>query len=172
MLITLRLRRNRSHFADDIFKCIFFNENELILIRISLKFISKGPINNIPALVQIMAWRRPGDKPLSEPMMVWLLTHLCIIWPQWVILQWWKYSQGDAYQMEGTWPSVLIFPRATIERYFLGHTSHTNADVFCGEYYVYDKGKVCESTLAVILVIDNKSFHDNGIRMIFIQLMA
>ena len=44
-----------------------------------------GPINNIPALVQIMAWRRPGDKPLSEPMMVRLLTHICVTWPQWVI---------------------------------------------------------------------------------------
>ena len=36
---------------------------------ISLKFVPKGPINNIPALVQIMAWRQTGDKPLSEPMM-------------------------------------------------------------------------------------------------------
>ena len=40
--------------------------------------------NNIPALVQIMAWRRPGDKPLSEPMMVNLLTHICVTRPQWV----------------------------------------------------------------------------------------
>ena len=36
----------------------------------SMKFVPKGPINNIPALVQIMAWCRPGDKPLSEPMIV------------------------------------------------------------------------------------------------------
>ena len=36
----------------------------------SSKFIPKGPINNIPAFVQMMAWRRPGDKPSSEPMMV------------------------------------------------------------------------------------------------------
>ena len=35
-------------------------------------------------LGQIMAWRRPGDKPLSEPMMVSLLTHICVTWPQWV----------------------------------------------------------------------------------------
>ena len=40
----------------------------IISIKISLKFVFKGPIDNIPALVQIMAWRRPGDKPLSEPM--------------------------------------------------------------------------------------------------------
>ena len=31
-----------------------------------------------------MAWRRPGDKPLSEPMMASLLTHICITRPQWV----------------------------------------------------------------------------------------
>ena len=66
----LRPRQNGRHFADDIFKCIFLNENVWIPIKISMKFVSKGPINSIPALVQIMAWRRPGDKPLSEPMMV------------------------------------------------------------------------------------------------------
>ena len=52
---TLRLRQNGRHFADSIFKCIFLNENIWIPIKISLKFIPKGPINNIPALVQIMA---------------------------------------------------------------------------------------------------------------------
>ena len=46
------------------------------------RFVPKGPINNIPALIQIMAWRRPGDKPLSEPMMVSLLTHICVTRPQ------------------------------------------------------------------------------------------
>ena len=61
-----------------------FNENVSIPIKISLKFVPKGPINNIPALVQIMAWRRPGDKPLSEPMMVSLLTHICVNQHQWV----------------------------------------------------------------------------------------
>ena len=73
---TLRPRRNRRHFADDIFKCIFLNENVLISIKIQLKFIPKGPINSIPTLAQIMAWRRPGDKPLSEPMMTSSLTHI------------------------------------------------------------------------------------------------
>ena len=47
-------------------------------------FVPKGPINNIPALVQIMAWRRSGDKPLSEPVMVSLPTHICATRPQWV----------------------------------------------------------------------------------------
>ena len=83
-LNTLRPRRNGRRFADDTFKCIFINENVRIPIKISLKFVPKGSINNIPALVQIMAWRRPGNKPLSEPMMVSLTTDICITRPQWV----------------------------------------------------------------------------------------
>ena len=79
---SLRPRPNRRHFADDIFKCTFENENEWILPRTSLKFVPKVQINNIPALVQIMAWRRPGDKPLSEPMLVSLPTHICVTRPQ------------------------------------------------------------------------------------------
>ena len=79
---TLRPRQNGRHFPDDIFKRIFLNENVWIWLKISLKFVPKGPINNIPALVQIMAWRRPGDKPLSEPMMVNLSTHICVSRPQ------------------------------------------------------------------------------------------
>ena len=75
---TLRPRQNGRHFADDIFKCIFVNENVWIRIKISLKFVHQGQIDNIPSLVQIMAWRRPGDKPLSEPMIVSLLTHICL----------------------------------------------------------------------------------------------
>ena len=66
-------------------KSIFLNENARTSLKISLKFVPKVRINNIPALVQIMAWRRPGDKPLSEPMMVSLRTHICVTWPQWVI---------------------------------------------------------------------------------------
>ena len=77
-------RQDGGHFPDDVFQCIFLNENAWISIKISLKFIPKGPINNIPALIQIMAWRRPGDKPLSEPMMVKLPTHICVTRPQWV----------------------------------------------------------------------------------------
>ena len=69
---TLRPRQNGRHFADAIFMYIFLNGNVWILVKISLKYVPNGPINNIPALVQIMAWRRSGDKPLSEPMMAGL----------------------------------------------------------------------------------------------------
>ena len=69
---SLRPRQNRRYFADHVFKCNFLNENVWIPIKFSLKFVPKGPINNIPAVVQVMAWRRTGDKPLSEPMMTQL----------------------------------------------------------------------------------------------------
>ena len=83
-LNTLRPRQNGRHFPDNIFKCIFLNDNVCILIKISLNFVPKGPINNISALVQIIALRWPGDKPWSEPIMVSLLTHIYITRPRWV----------------------------------------------------------------------------------------
>ena len=45
--------------------------------------------NDIPALIHIMAWRRAGDKPLFESMMVSLVTHICVTRPQWVNGQLW-----------------------------------------------------------------------------------
>ena len=97
---TLRPRQDGRRFPDDTFERIFLKENVIILIEISLKFVPKGPINNIPALFQIMAWRRSGDKPLSELVMVRLPTHICVTRPQWV--NWlmpddkWKIcTQGD-----------------------------------------------------------------------------
>ena len=57
-------------WADDILNCIFLNENYRISIQISLKYIPSSPIDNKPALVQVMAWRRIGDKPSSEPMLI------------------------------------------------------------------------------------------------------
>ena len=54
------------------------------LINISLKFVPNGLINNMTALLQIMAWCRPGDKALSEPIMVSLMTHICVTRPQWL----------------------------------------------------------------------------------------
>ena len=71
-------------FADDIFKCIFLNKDIWISIKNSLKFVAKVRIYNVPALVEIMYLRRLGPKPLSEPMMVSLLTHLCVFRLQWV----------------------------------------------------------------------------------------
>ena len=53
------------HFPDGIFIYIFSNENAWILVSISLRFVPKGPINNIPSSIQTMVWRRSGDTPLS-----------------------------------------------------------------------------------------------------------
>ena len=87
---TLRPRQNRRHFPDDMWKYIFWNWNVWIPIEISLKFVLEVSINYNPSLFQIMDWRRPGDKPFSESMMVSLLTHICVTRPQWV-----KYFLGS-----------------------------------------------------------------------------
>ena len=71
--------RGRRHF-----KWIFLYDNVWISIKISLKFVSKGSINNGGALVQIMAWRRTVDKPLSGPMVSRFTDTL----PQWVKRGW------------------------------------------------------------------------------------
>ena len=82
---TLRPRQNGCHFAENISKCVFLNENIWISINISLKFVPKGPIKNIPALVRIMAcrlasiiWTNAGIFLIS------LLTHSWLTRPQWV----------------------------------------------------------------------------------------
>ena len=98
-LNTLRPRQNGRHFLDDTIKRIFLNENIRISIEISLKFVPKGPINEIPALVQIMAWRRPGDKPLSELMMVNLPKHICVSRPQWFNLRFFCYSEWTTWDL-------------------------------------------------------------------------
>ena len=77
-LTRLLLERNDHHFVDDIFRCIFLND------EISLKYIPCGRIENNPALVQITTQSRTGDKPLFEPMMANLLMHICVTRYQWV----------------------------------------------------------------------------------------
>ena len=110
---TLRPRPNGRRFADDTFKRIFLNENVRISIKVSLNFVPKGPINNNPALVQIMAWCRLGDKPLSEPMLVSLLSHICVARPQWVktvfgLISYIQQSVADSF-----WTEALQFGKYT-----------------------------------------------------------
>ena len=118
---TLRPRQNGRHFADDIFTCIFLYENARILLEISLKFVPKDAINNIPALVQIMAWRRLGDKPLSEPMMVWLLTHICVTRPQWV-----KWLLPEIYKSERRCLQRMTSFKTKLRCFWQHSTIHTS----------------------------------------------
>ena len=69
-LTHLPLDKMADILADNNFGCIFLNENDRIPIRILLKFLSRSPIDNKPALVQVTAWCRTGDKPLPETMLI------------------------------------------------------------------------------------------------------
>ena len=75
-------RGETNNISQTTFSYVFSSMR--ISVKISLKFVSKGPIKNILAWVQIMAWCRPGDKPLSAPMMVSFSTHICVTRPEWV----------------------------------------------------------------------------------------
>ena len=105
LINTFRPRQNGRHFTDDIFKRIFLDENVRIPIKISLQLVAKGPINNIP-----------GDKPLSEPIVIRLSTHICVTRPQWV-----KYADPEQLLIFAfssfLWPSLdICLPCFTIFR--------------------------------------------------------
>ena len=55
--------------ANDISKCIFLKETVCILILMLLKFVQWAKVDIKSSLVQVVAWRRAGAKPLPEPMM-------------------------------------------------------------------------------------------------------
>ena len=69
-------------------------------LKFHWSFFPRCPINYIRALVQIMAWRRPGYKQLSESKMVSLLTHICVTRPQWV--KYWRPQLAEIYGIEYT----------------------------------------------------------------------
>ena len=119
-LNTLQPTQNGRHFADNTFKRIFLNESARISIKISLKFVPEGTINNIPALVQIMAWRRPGDKPLSEPMVVRFLAHICITHVPILVTQ----VSHNSYRPSDTYRQV-----SNIRRTLVGIKIVDNSDV-------------------------------------------
>ena len=107
-IITLRSRQNGHHFADDILKCIFLDENIWICIEISLKFVHKGLINNKAALVRVMACRHFLNQ-------WWLssMTHLCVTRPQRVNASWRRYRKPTDFIM-------TTGHERTVERYGWG----------------------------------------------------
>ena len=85
LLTHLPIDKMTANLSDDIFKYIFFDEKYSISIRISLKFVPRGLIDNRPVLVQVIAWRRTGDKPLPEQTLT-QFTDACICgtWGRWI----------------------------------------------------------------------------------------
>ena len=92
--------QNSPHFPDDISRCLFGEWKILYFIKISLKFVPKGPIDNKPALVQIMDRPWIGTRPFSEPTLTDSLTHVCGTRGRWVNSSWHSdtYGVGDLSQ--------------------------------------------------------------------------
>ena len=99
-LNTLRLRQSCRHFTDDIFKCIFLNAIVWLLLKISLKFVPKVRINNIPALVKIMAWHWPGinlreiSQEIPQPWSTKFSLKIMYIWNS-IQISNWSIGQKD-----------------------------------------------------------------------------
>ena len=123
-VLTKWLPFRRRHF-----QTILLNENAWISIKISLKFVPEGPINT-PALVQIMAWCRSGKKPLSEPMMVRLPTHICVTRPQRVKCNWLFRSKCILHHNTRL-PTSIIWP-------VMYHKCP------CLHPHMYEKSKLCQ----------------------------
>ena len=84
-----------------------------------------------------MAWRRPGDKPLSQPMMVNLPTHICVTWPQWVKIYSYEYCVDDI--IKNTKPWLGSFSRQPPFVMCCGHFDET-----CLMYRCYYGCHLCE----------------------------
>ena len=87
------------------FKSIFSDafswmKNVVFWYKTSLKFVPKGPVDNNPALVQMMAWRQIGDKPLSEPMLT-----------RFTDAYMWHWGQMSKLTNFGCWWPVALAPR-------------------------------------------------------------
>ena len=95
-------RQFGGKIADDIFKCIFVNENDWISIKISLKFIPKSPIDNKSVLDQVMAWRRQAPSHYLNQCWPSFLTHICGTRGRWV-KSWWP---AKTMQHHRTWSTL------------------------------------------------------------------
>ena len=138
---TLRPRQNGHHFADDTFKRIFLDEN----VRVSLKFVLKGPIDNIPALVQIMAWRRSGTSHYLN---------------QWWLIRWRIYASLGLNELKaGMWVPMmtlwhehafcvtgLLGMKSTGQRWMPSHTASNT------EFYFFLLWKAVEQTLKLRVI--------------------
>ena len=112
-----------THWGRDILKYFFLNENIWIPINILLKFVPKGPINNAPTLVQIMAWRCPGNKPLSEPVIVSLLMHISLGLNELILTMQHCVDSGLVSFIRQRYFDALVFPRG-LTIYFVWEPSN------------------------------------------------
>ena len=102
-----QIQRRLTHRGREISQTIFPNAFFFMkMYEFWLKLILKGPINNIPALVQIMDCRRPGDNPLFESMMVNLPTHICVTRSQFTI----GVRIGMRYHTPQFYVDVITYP--------------------------------------------------------------
>ena len=157
--------QNDRHFTDVTFKHIFLDENGRIVIKISLKFVPKGPINNIPALVQIMVWCPLGNKPLSEPMMVKLLMHMYVTLPQWVKGVMIRILRGTTENINTIYCLIALFANLCFKKLTTHQNETSNYDVHLSvvsikhkSYFLYLYNQVYLLATSLMVIIRNPKF--------------
>ena len=155
---TLRPRQDGCCFTGDIFKYIFLNENVWTSFEISPKFVPKVLIKYNSALVQIMAWRPPGNKPLSESTMVSLLTHICITRPQWVkdkrtFHQWFPMLQ---FKSDCNYEFISSHKIVSIAYFLITSLVRTISKFYCNQFLT--SGIKAKCHLHLICILNGKSW--------------
>ena len=121
-----------------IFQTTFWNAFSWMKIyEFRLKFNWSLFLRVHPALVRIMTWRLPGDKPLSEPMLLRSPTHICVTQLQWVKPISWIVERAHE-----------ILP-AILKRYCFFHK--TSADWFIAEDFLLTKLFGFSTTLGLVM---------------------
>ena len=128
---TLRPGQNGRHFADVIFKCFFLSANAWISIKISLNFVRKGLINNITALPQKMAWRRPA--------IIWTIDGYRN-WPRYG-LHWSGLCCHFRHSTSGTGRRAAACGRLHECRAGSGSTNHDSADRMSDQFLFYHENE-------------------------------
>ena len=78
---TLKPRQNGRHFADDTFKHILLSENIWVSIKIPLKFVPKGPINNFYVIIAVFKTNALSHLPNYR--LPSFLKNICIMRSRW-----------------------------------------------------------------------------------------
>ena len=103
----------------------------------------KGQITKIRALVQMMAWRRIGDEPLSEPVIVILLTHICVTRPQWGNKCHWDMTKINRInfnvRMIFEWNTISVCPPPPPPQLITMALIHQQRTPLCGNHSNYSK---------------------------------
>ena len=152
---TSRLKPKNRRSPDDILKRIFLNESCIIVMKISLRFfVPRDPMNNIPAMVQIMAWHRKAASYYLKQWWLSLMTHICDTRPQWVNIYFFPVANNESYN------HTFLLTKPRLSKWTMGRKN--SQELIAVSWHYYDKTwlEICiRSYGGVHQVISNNRRH-------------